>query len=277
MAECDAQSRRRERCCPQTGTLERSTAMEIDEASWIAARTGVRARPCELRSRGRCATRSAPARCARAFACLHRARLPGSSASREGSSAMPTAQLEAEGFLVIKSAPRLSSPRCAVPTPAASHREPRRPRPRYDLTPTTPDVTLFPLRRVARGVSERGAAEPRRRRSTTASPAANAPCARCSPTISAGRAGSSPIPQQIVVVQGTAQGVDLLLRCLKARGAKRIAVEDPVAHDASTSAFALSARVGRTTRRCRRASSSTGSTPTHSCSRLPTSSRPAAS
>src|SRR4029078_8811218 len=34
-------------------------------------------------------------------------------------------------------------------------------------------------------------------------------------------------PEQIVVVQGTAQGVDLLLRILLARGASRIAVEDP--------------------------------------------------
>jgi GntR family transcriptional regulator/MocR family aminotransferase len=34
-------------------------------------------------------------------------------------------------------------------------------------------------------------------------------------------------PAQIVVVQGTAQGTDLLLRSLKARGATRIAVEDP--------------------------------------------------
>jgi GntR family transcriptional regulator/MocR family aminotransferase len=34
-------------------------------------------------------------------------------------------------------------------------------------------------------------------------------------------------PAQIVVVQGTAQGVDLMLRLLLARGARRIAVEDP--------------------------------------------------
>jgi GntR family transcriptional regulator/MocR family aminotransferase len=34
-------------------------------------------------------------------------------------------------------------------------------------------------------------------------------------------------PEQIVVVQGTAQGVYLLLRILEARGASRVAVEDP--------------------------------------------------
>src|SRR5206468_1403897 len=34
-------------------------------------------------------------------------------------------------------------------------------------------------------------------------------------------------PEQIVVVQGTAQGVDLLLRILQARGVARVAVEDP--------------------------------------------------
>jgi GntR family transcriptional regulator / MocR family aminotransferase len=34
-------------------------------------------------------------------------------------------------------------------------------------------------------------------------------------------------PEQIVVVQGTAQGVDVLLRVLAGRGAARVAVEDP--------------------------------------------------
>jgi GntR family transcriptional regulator/MocR family aminotransferase len=34
-------------------------------------------------------------------------------------------------------------------------------------------------------------------------------------------------PGQIVIVQGTAQGVDLLLRVLRGRGATRVAVEDP--------------------------------------------------
>jgi GntR family transcriptional regulator/MocR family aminotransferase len=34
-------------------------------------------------------------------------------------------------------------------------------------------------------------------------------------------------PAQIVVTQGTAQGVDVLLRLLRSRGADRIAVEDP--------------------------------------------------
>ncbi len=56
-------------------------------------------------------------------------------------------QLEAQGFLVTR--PR------AAPVVAGVHRsdtprrepEPPRPAPRYDLTPTTPDVTLFPLTR----------------------------------------------------------------------------------------------------------------------------------
>ena len=34
-------------------------------------------------------------------------------------------------------------------------------------------------------------------------------------------------PERIVIVQGTAQAIDLLLRLLVARGARSIAVEDP--------------------------------------------------
>jgi len=135
-------------------------------------------------------------------------------------------QLEAEGFLII-------TQRAAPVVAAVSPREPagRPPEsstaaPRYDLTPTTPDVTVFPMRRwlAAYDTAARQAAsatldyrEPRGERALR--------------DVLADRLGRTrgviADPAQIVVVQGTAQGVDLLLRTLKARGAKRIAVEDP--------------------------------------------------
>jgi GntR family transcriptional regulator / MocR family aminotransferase len=53
-------------------------------------------------------------------------------------------------------------------------------------------------------------------------------------------------PSQIMVVQGTAQGFDLLLRVLHARGASRVAVEDPShttqAEDVCACGMALIAR-----------------------------------
>ena len=56
-------------------------------------------------------------------------------------------QLEAQGYLIAR--PRAAPVVAPVPRPqvAPSTPEPKEEGPRYDLTPTTPDVTLFPLRR----------------------------------------------------------------------------------------------------------------------------------
>jgi GntR family transcriptional regulator / MocR family aminotransferase len=59
-------------------------------------------------------------------------------------------------------------------------------------------------------------------------------------------------PAQIIIVQGTAQAVDLLLRVLVSRGASRVAVEDPshttnharVRHSASSSSAGPSTPTG---------------------------------
>jgi GntR family transcriptional regulator/MocR family aminotransferase len=135
-------------------------------------------------------------------------------------------QLEAQGFLVTR--PR------AAPVVAGVHRsdtprrepEPPRPAPRYDLTPTTPDVTLFPLTRwlaAAQHVARRASSatldyrEPRGEHALRAALADHLGRTR----------GVIAEPEQIVVVQGTAQGVYLLLSVLLARGASRVAVEDP--------------------------------------------------
>jgi GntR family transcriptional regulator/MocR family aminotransferase len=104
--------------------------------------------------------------------------------------------------------------------------EPFAPAPRYDLTPTRPDVTLFPLNRwlstgqqVARGarVATLDYGETRGARALRAALADHLGRTR----------GVITDPEQIIVVQGTAQAVDLLLRVLVKRGATRIAVEDP--------------------------------------------------
>jgi GntR family transcriptional regulator/MocR family aminotransferase len=137
-------------------------------------------------------------------------------------------QLEAQGFLATRSR--------SAPVVAAALDRADRPRrvperseaaaPRYDLTPTTPDVTLFPLDRwlaTAQSVARRAgplALDYRESRGEQALREALAD--------HLGRTrGVIAEPEQIVVVQGTAQGVDILLRVLLARNAARIAVEDP--------------------------------------------------
>jgi GntR family transcriptional regulator / MocR family aminotransferase len=87
-------------------------------------------------------------------------------------------------------------------------------------------VTLFPLRRWV------AAAQHVARRASTATldyrEPRGEPALRSALADHLGRTrGVTADPGQIVVVQGTAQGVDLLLRLLLLRGASRVAVEDP--------------------------------------------------
>jgi GntR family transcriptional regulator / MocR family aminotransferase len=199
--------------------------MQIDEASWIA----LEPEPGEtLRAAVRRTLRDA----IRAGALREGVRLPASRVLAQqlgvsrGVVSDAYAQLEAEGFLVIKerSAPLVT----AVGRPHAGRRPSQTPTPapRYDLTPTTPDVTVFPLRRwlaAYQSAARRASSatfdyrEPRGERALREVLADHLGRTR----------GVIADPSQIVVVQGTAQGIDLLLRCLKARGAGRIAVEDP--------------------------------------------------
>jgi GntR family transcriptional regulator/MocR family aminotransferase len=136
------------------------------------------------------------------------------------------AQLEAQGFLVVRA-------RAAPIVAAVPHRVPVRhapartePAPRYDFTPTSPDPTLFPLRRwLAAGqhigrrasTSTLGYGDPRGERTLREALADHLGRTR----------GVVADPEQLVIVQGTAQGVDVLLRVLRACGASRVAVEDP--------------------------------------------------
>jgi GntR family transcriptional regulator/MocR family aminotransferase len=137
------------------------------------------------------------------------------------------AQLEAQGLLIVaaRSAPVVAA---SMGAPSRVHRRrsavPRRPR--YDLTPTTPDVTLFPLRewlaaseKVARGLPYETLDYRTPRGEMRLRDALADHLGRTRGIVSD--------PAQIIVVQGTAQGTDLLLRVLARRGAGRIAVEDP--------------------------------------------------
>lgn len=135
-------------------------------------------------------------------------------------------ELEAEGFLVVR--PR-EAPVVAAVRGSRQHRaEPEgyAAAPLFDFTPTTPDVSLFPL------AAWLGAARLAARTTAPASldyrPSCGESRLRAALADHLGRTrGVIADPSQIVIVQGTAQGVDLVLRVLRGRGVARVAVEDP--------------------------------------------------
>jgi GntR family transcriptional regulator/MocR family aminotransferase len=135
------------------------------------------------------------------------------------------AQLEAQGFLSI-------APRCAPMvafvergSSAPGERRPE-PQPRFDFTPTTPDVTLFPRRLFARALAD--AARTATAVSLDYGDPAGLPELRLALADHLGLTrGVVTCPERIVVTQGTAQAVDLVLRVLRNRGVARVAIEDP--------------------------------------------------
>ncbi|MGI8711787.1 MAG: PLP-dependent aminotransferase family protein [Solirubrobacteraceae bacterium] len=135
------------------------------------------------------------------------------------------AQLASQDFLISRTR---AAPIVADAARPAVVRTPVDPRPaiRYDLTPRLPDIALFPLRqwlasehRVAR---EAGSAvlsyrDPRGERTLREALADHLGRTR----------GVIADPDEIFVTQGAGQSIDLMLRVLSARGAMRVALEDP--------------------------------------------------
>jgi GntR family transcriptional regulator/MocR family aminotransferase len=144
------------------------------------------------------------------------------------------AQLAAQGFLETR--PR-TPPLVAAGTAAeadAPDDAPRRP-PRYDFTSTSPDVTLFPRHEWRRALEQA---------------IRNVPAAELdyghrhgSATLRAALAerlgrtrGVVTNPKRLVVVQGFAQGLDVVCATLLAHGKQRLAIEDPGLRDAAMTA-----------------------------------------
>jgi GntR family transcriptional regulator/MocR family aminotransferase len=136
-------------------------------------------------------------------------------------------QLEAQGFLrgrrrypplVAQIAHPAAAPAAAVPAPA--------PRPRFDFTPTSPDGALFPAGRWAAAVADVT------RRTALANfdygDVRGHAGLREALADHLGRTrGVVTDTAHMLVCQGTAQGLDLVLRILASRGARRVAAEDP--------------------------------------------------
>ena len=205
--------------CQRAGLMGRSSVVDLDEARWL---TLERAAGETLRAALERTLREA----IRAGALREGVRLPSSRALAQtlgvsrGVVSDAYGQLEAQGFLVTRS--RAAPVVASVSRPDIVRREPQQPvrAPRYDLTPTTPDVTLFPLARWL------AAAQHAARRASTATLDYREPrgerALREALADHLGRTrGVVAEPEQIVVVQGTAQGIYLLLHVLSARGASR--------------------------------------------------------
>jgi GntR family transcriptional regulator/MocR family aminotransferase len=137
------------------------------------------------------------------------------------------AQLEAQGFIVMhpRSAPRVAA--IARPGSRAPRGEQHASRSlRFDLTPTTPDVTLFPVRQWLAALKHAAAHAPVRALDY-GDPRGDAGLRETLADHLGRVRGVIAEPAQIVIVQGTAQGLDILLRVLARRGRRRVAVEDP--------------------------------------------------
>ncbi len=134
-------------------------------------------------------------------------------------------QLQAQGFLLSREREAPVVAEVQARNRVRAEADPPAPKLRHDLSATRPDVSLFPLtkwlaaaQRAARGgpaiLDYRDARGERALRDVLAD--------------HLGRTrGVIADPAQILIVQGTAQGVDLVMRTLQARRASRVAVEDP--------------------------------------------------
>jgi GntR family transcriptional regulator / MocR family aminotransferase len=135
-------------------------------------------------------------------------------------------QLAAQGFLITrpKAAPVVAE--VGPPPRGTDPPAPQRRAPRFDLTPTTPDVTFFPTRRWTAALVAAARTVP-----TAAYDYGDPRGERALREVLADHLGRTrgvvAEPDRIVVVQGAAQGIDLITRVLAAGGAQQVVVEDP--------------------------------------------------
>ncbi len=134
-------------------------------------------------------------------------------------------QLVAEGWLEARqgSGTRVAE-RAPAAAPAADTREPARP-PRYDLRPGHPDVTSFPRTAWLRAARRALAVAPPHALGYT-DPRGLPELRAALATYLARARGVEAAPERIVVVTGFTQGLALLARVLRDRGADTVAVEE---------------------------------------------------
>ena len=136
------------------------------------------------------------------------------------------AQLAAEGYLTLRQGarPRVSDAAAVVGAAEAAPRP--APPPRFDFLPSVPDVSAFPRDAWARSLREAV-------RSITdfelghGSPEGVDELRRALADYLGRVRGVVADPDRVVVTSGYSQGLGLVCRALAARGARRVAIEDP--------------------------------------------------
>lgn len=205
--------------------MERASELSIDGTSWLALdrREGETRRACLERT----LREAIAAGALRAGSALPSSRaLAAQLGLSRGVVVEAYAQLAAQGFLLVRprAVPVVAAVAPARPAPAGGASVAQTPR--HDLTATTPDVTLFPRGRWLAALQHALRSAPDR--ALDYGDARGEPALREALADHLGRTrGVVADPGRIVVVQGTAQGVDLLLRVLGDRGARAVGVEDP--------------------------------------------------
>jgi GntR family transcriptional regulator/MocR family aminotransferase len=142
------------------------------------------------------------------------------------------AQLAAEGFLEVRQGSRPRVADCAgLPVVKPVRAEPYPSEPRIDFRPGVPDLSAFPrgawlraTRDALRHMPDAALGYTDPHGAVALRQALNDYLARVRGVVSD--------PTRVVVTSGWAQGRTLLLRALKASGAKRVAIEDPCFVDA---------------------------------------------
>jgi GntR family transcriptional regulator/MocR family aminotransferase len=140
------------------------------------------------------------------------------------------AQLAAQGFLTVE--PRQAPLVAAGAAVSLSDPAPLAPLAvRFDFTPTAPDVALFPrdmwrraLDGALRSVPDRALDYGDRQGAEALREAVAERLGRVRRVVTT--------PQRIVIVQGFAQGLDVICALLAAQGRRRLAIEDPALDDA---------------------------------------------
>jgi GntR family transcriptional regulator/MocR family aminotransferase len=133
-------------------------------------------------------------------------------------------QLAIQGFL--ESHDRAAPTVARFRTTASQRRGPTVERFTYDLIPTTPDVTLFPMARWVRAAQRAARTSPVS--ALDYGESAGEPRLRDTLADHLGRTrGVRAEAAQITVVQGAAQAVDLVLRALRSLGVRAVTVENP--------------------------------------------------
>jgi GntR family transcriptional regulator/MocR family aminotransferase len=137
------------------------------------------------------------------------------------------AQLAAEGYLELRPRSRPLIRAAASPSPEARPEKERTPRPRYDLVATTPDLSLFPRREWLRALRRALARMPDAELDYDWTALGTVELRQALSEYLARVRGVGTSAEPILITNGFKHGLDLVCRVLAARGARRIAVEDP--------------------------------------------------